>query len=1007
MSNSMSNSGSNAGNRSESICAELASLPTDQWEAYLSRECGNDAQLRLQIQALLSVQANEQQKSIQLPGYELCEEIGRGGMGIVYRARDLRFDRDVAIKLLGDRIGASSYAATRFRTEARITGQLQHPGIPAAHDLGTLEDGKPFLAMKLVKGQTLQQLLDLRANPAQELGRFISIFEQLCHAIGYAHSHNVIHRDLKPANVMVGKHGEVQVMDWGLAKVLFDPPAKEEIEINENTSTVALLKSSVDTPDAGGSATKTGSILGTPAFMPPEQALGEIRSIDARSDVFGLGGILCQILTNRPPYEGEDFHEVRVKAVRGELQEAISELDACGAEVDLIALCKKCLAYRMEDRPLHGQAVADEISRHRARAEARAREAEMARSAALIREAEEKKRRKQLLYASGTIAAVLLLGVIGTTIGLFQARQAAQKERRAAREAQSMNQHAVEAYGKMVFEIQNKLQGQTELHELRTSLLQTAQNGLNKLREESPRAAAPNRATAWIHMQLGDLALNLGNTALAQKEYQSAHKLTQTLAQSDPQSAQAHRDISASLGRLSNLMLEQQQPQKALEFCEQVNAILERVLATDPDNAEVQRDVSINYCRTGDALVLLGKQAAAHEMYKKAEKIDQRLAAAQTTDPLAQHNLSISYERLGDSARDLGLLAEATEFYRKKVNITQALIAKDPKNQLWRHDLTIGYDRLGELAMNANRLPEALDYYQQSLAINLELANSTPIAKWRRSLGIAYEQLGNLQRRMRQPAAAYDLHRQALAIREALVQLDRENAKAKIELIINYNNLGELEKSQRAYDKAAEWFLKAKLIIEPLALEGKLTEQVQSWPTWIVHNYEVCSKAETALADMEFVFKQSSAEQVQELALFRIKDQMHRRQTADAIATADRFSQWIETLEEPKRREPHNTAACGFSLCAAGEGGYEKPQEKPWDEPQAERVEMPIEKPGEKLVEKLNEKLVEKAVDHLEKAKAGGYFNANTISHLRQDADLDAIREHPKFVAFVQSLQEK
>jgi serine/threonine protein kinase len=135
-------------------------------------------------------------------GYDLGEEIGRGGMGVVYRARDRGLDREVAVKILQDKYAPDSGTAARFVEEARITGQLQHPGIPAVYQVGTWADGRPFLAMKLIKGRTLADLLkDQGPHPTRWLGPF----EALCHAVGYAHAHTVIHRDLKPANVMVGK----------------------------------------------------------------------------------------------------------------------------------------------------------------------------------------------------------------------------------------------------------------------------------------------------------------------------------------------------------------------------------------------------------------------------------------------------------------------------------------------------------------------------------------------------------------------------------------------------------------------------------------------------------------------------------------------------------------------------------------------------------------------------------------------------------------------------------
>ena len=154
---------------------------------------------------------------LDVPGYELQGEIGRGGMGIVFRARELSLNRDVAIKVLQDKYTANSFAARRFLEEALITGQLQHPGIPPVHHVGTLADGRPFIAMKLIKGRTLAEILTDRSSQASR-GDLVAAFEQACQAMAYAHNHGVIHRDLKPQNIMTGAFGEVQVMDWGLAK---------------------------------------------------------------------------------------------------------------------------------------------------------------------------------------------------------------------------------------------------------------------------------------------------------------------------------------------------------------------------------------------------------------------------------------------------------------------------------------------------------------------------------------------------------------------------------------------------------------------------------------------------------------------------------------------------------------------------------------------------------------------------------------------------------------------
>jgi serine/threonine protein kinase len=344
------------------------------------------------------------------PGYELLDEIGHGGMGVVYRARDTALDRDVAVKLLSERYAPDSVAAQRFLREARITGQLQHPGIPAVHQVGTLADGRPFLAMKLIKGSTLEALLKYRFDPSAERGRLLAIFEAICQAVGYAHAHRVIHRDLKPANIMVGAFGEVQVMDWGLAKVLGEEtPATADALAAEETQAWTRVSPS----PANSSHTQAGSLIGTPAFIPPEQAGGEIERVNERADVFGLGALLSVILTGKPPYVGETFESVRVQALRGRLDDCFARLEASGAEPELVALCKKCLAFEPADRPADAGAVAEAVAGLRAAADERARQAELERVQAEGRAAEQRRRRRILLTASGVIAVVFLLGFAG------------------------------------------------------------------------------------------------------------------------------------------------------------------------------------------------------------------------------------------------------------------------------------------------------------------------------------------------------------------------------------------------------------------------------------------------------------------------------------------------------------------------------------------------------------------------------------------------------------------
>jgi tetratricopeptide (TPR) repeat protein len=365
-------------------------------------------------------------------GYELLDEIGTGGMGVVYCAREVALNRHVALKILHPRYPTDGPAARRFVDEAGITGQLQHPGIPPIHQVGTLENGRPFLAMKLIRGSTLEDLLKARSTPAEDRGRFLAVFEQVCHAVAFAHDRNVIHRDLKPANVMVGNYGEAQVMDWGLAKTLTcDRPADAATEADAPPGTEVRSLRDLE------SATQAGSMLGTPAFMPPEQAGGEIDKVNERSDVFGLGAVLCVILTGKPPYFGKDSEAVRLMAIRGQLDECTARLAACGVDPELLALCGRCLAREPADRPRHAGEVASAVADLRAAAEERARRAELDRvraegetRAAEVRSAEQRKRRR----VQGALGLSFTgLVVLGGAFAWWQDRQAADRRAEQAR----------------------------------------------------------------------------------------------------------------------------------------------------------------------------------------------------------------------------------------------------------------------------------------------------------------------------------------------------------------------------------------------------------------------------------------------------------------------------------------------------------------------------------------------------------------------------------------------
>ncbi len=348
--------------------------------------------------------------------YRLLGEVARGGVGIIMRGHDVDLGRDVAMKVLRPDHADRPTMIQRFIEEAQIGGQLQHPGIVPVYEVGTRSDGRPFFTMKLVKGRTLAQLLKESKRGAGERGRFLAIFADICQTMAYAHSKRVIHRDLKPANVMVGAFGEVLVVDWGLAKVLDrgrDAQRAANVSRPSEVSVVETIRSSGDTSD---SDSMSGSVIGTPAYMAPEQARGLIEDVGPRADVFALGCVLCEMLTGAPPYEGESGREVLDKAARADLGPAFARLDVCGADAELVRMCRDSLAPAIDARPRDAGALAEAMDAYLASVEERAHRA-------VVEAAESRqKRRVTLIGAVATLA--LLSGAWWTT-----ARQADQTRR--------------------------------------------------------------------------------------------------------------------------------------------------------------------------------------------------------------------------------------------------------------------------------------------------------------------------------------------------------------------------------------------------------------------------------------------------------------------------------------------------------------------------------------------------------------------------------------------------
>lgn len=394
--------------------------------------------------------------------YVVEGEVARGGMGAVLRAVDCDIRREVAVKYLLDQ--ADPRKKARFVEEAQITGQLEHPNIVPIHELGVDAQQRIFFTMKMVRGRSLADILRMlrHGEPGgadYSLGKLLGIVVNICNALAYAHSRGVVHRDLKPANIMVGDFGEVYVMDWGLAKLVetgtprpiatqavaratvvgpSNPaapvPLAAPVPATDPSSQIPSSGKVVTSRDAETDLTQEGSVLGTPVYMPPEQAAGHIQEIDERSDVYSMGAILYEILTLRPPIDRDGGFAATIERVtRGAIEppekRAPERARAGRIPPELSAIAMKALAHAREDRY-------PSIDRFRRDIERFMEGRSVSAKQDTLREAFVKlvKRNRGVSIASATAAVLLGIVIVWSLAAIFRANSRALAEEIAKRE---------------------------------------------------------------------------------------------------------------------------------------------------------------------------------------------------------------------------------------------------------------------------------------------------------------------------------------------------------------------------------------------------------------------------------------------------------------------------------------------------------------------------------------------------------------------------------------------
>ena len=496
--------------------------------------------------------------------YELGDELGRGGVGRVHLAKDRILGRDVAVKFLHERHVADDSVRERFVEEAQIGGQLQHPGIVPVYDLGKHGDDL-FFAMKLVEGETLASQLERRSDPSDEPHHFLSVFESICQTIAFAHARGVVHRDLKPENVMIGAFGEVQVVDWGLGKLLdASEPAYEGQSRPTEPAPLRTARS-----EGSGLRSEAGTTIGTPAYMPREQALGDVARTDKRSDVFSLGAILCEILTGAPPYTGTT-EEVVMQAAMAKLDNAHARLADSDAEPVLIALATECLQTESDDRPRDASVLAERVRAHLEQVEKRVQDTRVAAA-----RSEVKARALKRMIALGAALLVVFAAGLVTSWWYWQEAERATAKERIAKAAVDRELERSEEIRSLVTAMLDQVtpeRARTADTELLQGVLDEAAGRLRSGGITDPVVAGE------LHFLVGRVYKSIGEFPRAQFHLEQASELRrQSLGESDSRTL-------GTLMTLSEVLWRSGQTQAGEQLHERLESDFERLLGSDDPN---------------------------------------------------------------------------------------------------------------------------------------------------------------------------------------------------------------------------------------------------------------------------------------------------------------------------------------------------------------------------------------------------------------------------------------
>ncbi len=749
----------------------------------------------------------------------------RGGLGEVFVALDRELNREVALKLMQERHSGDPQLRARFVVEAEVTGGLEHPGIVPVYGLGAYPDGRPFYAMRFIRGDNLKsaverfhsdpELLKNQGARTLERRRLLGRFLDVCNAISYAHSRGVLHRDLKPGNIMLGKYGETLVVDWGLAKSV----RRVETALDLSEHTLA--------PGSGSDLqpTEIGARIGTPAFMSPEQAAGQLDHLGPSSDVYSLGATLYFVLTGKPPFQGSDLVELLRQVERNDYPPPSQVNPRVDRALD--AICRKAMALDPTDRYPTVRGLAEEIEHWLADEPVSAwREPKRRRVERWVR------RHKPLVTGLASLVIVGLFALATGTILLGQANRRVQVQRDLARRQRDLAndnfQKARDAVDLFLTRVSEEhLLNQPGFEPMREKLLRPALAYYQDFVRERSDDPALRLQLADAYRRLGEINGELGDLKGAIAALEQAVQTFRPLHAASPRDTGLSLALARALQALGFFRLRNSEAEPGEAAVRSAIELLEVLEIDHPEIAEHGRRLGRCYDLVGVVGLVRGQSAQYLPYWDKAVAVLERTIARHPEDIEARALVVKALQNRSSGLEGLDNLEAALLSCRQSAEQGRKVRALAPENPTVRYDFASSLDFLAiqELQMGLFQLAErstseALEQFQ-SLA-----ASSPSVAKYRTFIFHSLTHCAQSQ-----VALGHLLHA-AATIREARAVMEQMGPLSKLDFFVR-QRIAELEQASGNQLAEQRRWLEAIPVIEANVRrrEALFSEQRDNWLT--------------------------------------------------------------------------------------------------------------------------------------------------------------------------------